>query len=294
VERLLSSGAISPTTETEERLVRLIESVAAKQQADGTGRTASAWGDELLRLRREQWGADHPRVAATCLTLAAGRLGSGDSEAAIARCREAIAIQEKALKKDHPEVAAGLLIMAEAHRLNGNFDDAAAALSRSLAIWEAKAGTRREVTLVAVRSLAGIRLAQGRGSDALPLLERLLAAGGDTALAQPARHARLLVQLAGALATTDAKERSRRCLNEALALPCFEAANGRADSEIRELVLTLAEAARLLAVLEDQPAATETIRRARGLAIELKSPRDTLALIDEIAAGEKPLPPGRL
>jgi len=294
VERLLSSGAISPTTETEERLVRLIESVAAKQQADGTGRTASAWGDELLRLRREQWGADHPRVATTCLTLAAGRLGSGDSDAAIARCREAIAIQEKALKKDHPEVAAGLLIMAEAHRLNGNFDDAAAALSRSLAIWEAKAGTRREVTLVAVRSLAGIRLAQGRGSDALPLLERLLAAGGDTALAHPARHARLLVQLAGALATTDAKERSRRCLNEALSLPCFEAANGRADSEIRQLVFTLAEAARLLAVLEDQPAATETIRRARGLAIDLKSPRDTLTLIDEIAAGEKPLPPGRL
>ena len=50
----------------------------------------------------------------------------------------------------------------------------------------------------------------------------------------------------------------------------------------------------MLAVLEDEPAATEAVRRARGLAIGMESPRDTLALIDGIASGTKPLPPGRL
>jgi hypothetical protein len=298
VERLLASGAASPRADSDERLVRLFESVGATQASDGSGRTATAWGDELLQLRRGQWGAEHPRVAATCLSLAAGRLGAGAVDAAIARCREAIALQEQSLGRDHPEVAASLLVEGDAYRRGGQFDEAAAAVSRSLAVWEAKAGHWHDATLAAVRSLAGVRLAQGRAADALPLLERLLAADTDAAQAQPARHARLLVRLAGVLATTDAAERSRRCLKEAISLPCFDPADEEGDPDndpaVRELALTLAEAARVFTVLDDKAAATEAVRRARGLAIGMASPRDTLALIDGVASGGKPLPAGRL
>jgi hypothetical protein len=298
VERLLAGGAASPRADGDERLVRLFESVGATQESDGSGRTAAAWGDELLRLRREQLGAEHPRVAATCLSLAAGRLGAGAVDAAIARCREAIALQERSLGRDHPEVAASLLVEGDAYRRGGQFDEAAAAVSRSLSIWEAKAGHWHDATLAAVRSLAGVRLAQGRAADALPLLERLLAADTKATQAQPARHARLLVRLAGVLATTDAAERSRNCLKEAISLPCFDPADDEGDPDndpaVRELALTLAEAARVFAVLDDKAAATEAVRRARGLAIGMASPRDTLALIDGIASGAKPLPAGRL
>ena len=298
VERLLAGGAASPRADGDERLVRLFESVGVTQESDGSGRTAAAWGDELLRLRREQLGAEHPRVAATCLNLAAGRLGAGAVDAAIARCREAIALQERSLGRDHPEVAASLLVEGDAYRRGGQFDEAAAAVSRSLSIWEAKAGHWHDATLAAVRSLAGVRLAQGRAADALPLLERLLAADTKATQAQPARHARLLVRLAGVLATTDAAERSRSCLKEALSLPCFDPADDEGDPDndpaVRELALTLAEAARVFAVLDDKAAATEAVRRARGLAIGMASPRDTLALIDGIASGAKPLPAGRL
>lgn len=298
VERLLASGAASPRADGDERLVRLFESVGATQESDGSGRTAAAWGDELLRLRREQLGAEHPRVAATCLSLAAGRLGAGAVDAAIARCREAIALQERSLGRDHPEVAASLLVEGDAYRRGGQFDEAAAAVSRSLSIWEAKAGHWHDATLAAVRSLAGVRLAQGRAADALPLLERLLAADTKATQAQPARHARLLVRLAGVLATTDAAERSRSCLKEAISLPCFDPADDEGDPDndpaVRELALTLAEAARVFSVLDDKAAATEAVRRARGLAIGMASPRDTLALIDGIASGAKPLPAGRL
>jgi len=294
VERLLARGATSPRADSDERLVRLIETVGATPGSDEADRTAAAWGEELLRLRREQWGAENPRVATTCLARAAGRLAAGDVDEAISLCRQAVTIQEQAFGADHPEVAASLLVAGDAHRRGERFDEAAAALERSLAIWEPKAGKSHRATLAAIRGLAGVRLAQGRGADALPLLERLLAAEGPMAEGEPIRHARLLVRLAGVLATTDAAERSRRCLKEAVSLPCFEAENDAGDPELRELALTLAEAARVLAVLGDQPAATEAVRRARGLAIGMATPRDTLAMIEAIAAGSIPLPSGRL
>jgi tetratricopeptide (TPR) repeat protein len=294
VERLLASGAASPRDDIDERLARLIESVGNAEARDGGGNTAATWGEQLVQLRRESWGVEHPRVATTCLSLAGGRLGAGFAAAAIARCLEAIAIQEQALGRDHPEVAASLLVLADAHRRGGEIEEASAAAARSLAIWEAKAGPEHDATLAAVRSLAGLQLARGRGPDALPLLERLLAADSKTAQTEPARHARLLVRLAGVLATTEAVERSRRCLKEALALPCFDQLESASDDSVRDLALTLAEAGRVLKSLEDGPSATEAVRRARGLAIGMESPKDTLALIDDIAAGTKPLPPGRL
>ena len=294
VERLLASGAATPGSDGDERLVRLIEQVGATPPSDPPGPDAAAWGQQLLRLRRNQWGEDHPKVATTCLLVAAGRLAAGDVDAAISLSREALALQEKALGKDHPEVAASLLVAGDALRCGGRFDEAVAAIERSLSIWTAAAGSGHEATLAAVRSLAAVRLAQNHGAEALPLLERLLAADTDGATIQPARRARLLVVMASVLATTDRAERSRRCLDEALKLPCFGPASGASDLAVRELALIMAEAARVLTLLDDAPAASEAVRTARGLAIGMESPRGTLAAIDEIASGTRPLPPGRL
>lgn len=274
VERLLDRGVPRPDAAFEERLVALVDAVADARQGDDSPR------DRLVAVRALQFGDDHPHTGLALALLGGRRFAAGDAPAAAALCRRALTIQEAALGADHPETAATALVLATALAAAKEPADARTAFERALAIWERTAGPRHPVTLATVRGLAGVTLSGGDKAAALPLLERLHAAYAADAEGDTIAHARVLARMGLVAAEAGDRDRARAIVAEALALSCWQQPPYADQSMFAGLALTMAEIARVFKTLDDADASTDAVRRARGLATRLASPRETLARID--------------
>lgn len=277
VDRLLDRGVPRPDAAFEERLVALVDAVAAAREGDGESPR-----DRLVALRARQFGEEHPHTGLALALLGGRRFAADDAAAAVALCRRALAIQEAALGADHPETAGTALVLATA--LGAAKEPAAArpAFERALAVWERTAGPRHPVTLATVRGLTGATLSAGDTAAALPLLERLHTAYAADAEADAVAHARVLARTALVLAQRGDRERARAVVAEALSLPCWQQPPYADQSVFETLALTMGELARVFKTLDDADASTDAVRRARGIATRLASPRETLARIDAL------------
>jgi len=293
VARLLDRNPPRPDAVFEERLVALVDRTATAAGEEGV-----ALRERLVAVRETQFGDDHAHTAHVLALFGGVRLAAGDAESAANFARRALDLQSDALPDDHPDLGATLLILAEALRAVGQVDEAGPHFTRALTIWERSAGADHPVTLETVRGLARTALASGDSAAALPHLERLRAAatakgsevGARSEHAESLSHLRLLVTLAGILAEEGAGDRSRQIVVESLALSCWQPTPYAEADVFETLAVSMAEIARIFKALEEPESSTEAIRRARGYATRVPSPKELLARVDatlerETAAG---------
>jgi len=283
VARLLDRNPPRPDPVFEERLVSLVD-----RTATAAGEGGSALRDRLVSVRETQFGDDHAHTAHVLALFGGARLAAGDAESAANFARRALDLQSDALPDDHPDFGATLLIVAEALRAVGQIDEAGPHFTRALTIWERSAGADHPVTLETVRGLARTVLASGDSAAAVPHLERLRAAAtakGSEAGALPEHaeslpHLRLLVTLAGILAEQGERDRSRQIVVESLALSCWQPAPYAEADVFESLAVSMAEIARVFKALEEPASSTEALRRARGYATRVPSPKELLARVE--------------
>jgi tetratricopeptide (TPR) repeat protein len=289
VERLLDRNPPRPDPVFEERLVALVDRTATAAGEDGV-----ALRGRLIAVRETQFGDDHAHTAHALALFGGVRLAAGDAESAANFTRRALDLQSDALPDDHPDLGATLLILAESLRAVGQMDEAGPHFTRALTIWERSAGADHPVTLETVRGLARTALGSGDSAAALPHLERLRAAAtgkGSEAGALPEHteslpHLRLLVTLAGILAEEGERDRSRQIVVESLALSCWQPAPYAEADVFETLAVSMAEIARVFKALEEPESSTEAIRRARGYATRVPSPKELLARVDAMLERE--------
>jgi len=260
----------------------------------GAGEDGAELRDRLIAVRETQFGDDHAHTAHALALFGGVRLAAGDAESAANFTRRALDLQSDALPDDHPDLGATLLILAESLRAVGQMDEAGPHFTRALTIWERSAGADHPVTLETVRGLARTALGSGDSAAALPHLERLRAAAtgkGSEAGALPEHteslpHLRLLVTLAGILAEEGERDRSRQIVVESLALSCWQPAPYAEADVFETLAVSMAEIARVFKALEEPESSTEAIRRARGYATRVPSPKELLARVDAMLERE--------
>jgi eukaryotic-like serine/threonine-protein kinase len=129
-------------------------------------RTVSIWEHTL--------GSTHPSVAMGLNNLGGEHYATGDYEGARPLFQRALEIWERALGPEHPDVATSLTNLGNTYRHIGDLEQARVRLERAAAIVDEALGPEHPMLVTPLGSLAEIALAEGRASDALPLVQRMV------------------------------------------------------------------------------------------------------------------------
>lgn len=277
----LQPGLPRPDEAWEERATAIYDRLAA-----GAGRNDLR--EQYVAARAGQFGADHPFVALACRLFGAARLAAGDWPAAVEFVSRALDLQQASLGDEHPEVAASLVLLAHAQYMAGESKRAVETAGRGLAAWERAAGADHPGALSAADVLVAAKVRAGDTAGVVDLLERLCA---PDVVRDPADRAGYLVRLADLTAARD-RVRAKKFLDEALQLPCWQAAAAASPAIRLRLAFTAALAAHAFRTTGDSAAATEAVQRARQLALLQEDSKAVLDRIEQLAArGEQPAGP---
>jgi CHAT domain-containing protein/Tfp pilus assembly protein PilF len=130
---------------------------------------------ELLALREQRLGPDHPDVAWALTRLAELQQAQGRYPEAERLLKRSLTIREARLGPDHGDVAHSLVLLAWLDLHLGRYAEGLPLARRSLAIREAKFG-RDAPEVASATNVTGLLLrAQGRHAEAEPLFRRALA-----------------------------------------------------------------------------------------------------------------------
>jgi len=235
--------------------------------------------ERYLSARADQFGDRHPHLAAASGLFGAARLAAGDWGKAVDFFSRSLDVARASLGGEHPDVAAGLVLLAHAQRAAGDSERAVKTAEQGLAAWERIAGPDHPGTLSAAEVLVAARMQARQPEGVAELLERLSAADS---IDDPARRAAHLVRLAELTAGRD-KPRAKTLLQEAMQLPCWQAEAGVDQAGRRRLAFTAALAAHAFTTVGDTAAATDALRRARGLALQAENPKPLLDRVELLA-----------
>ena len=157
-------GMLLPVPPREVDLARQTDRLTHEGRYPEAAETAT----ELLTLREQRLGPDHPDLTWALTRLAEVRRFQGRYVDAVQLLRRTVKIREARLGADHPDVAQALVLLALNETLLAHFDEGAALARRSLAIREAKFGPDSP----AVASSANVLGLALRGAGRLPEAER--------------------------------------------------------------------------------------------------------------------------
>lgn len=135
----------------DERLAALFDAAAACYEAAGRATRGRQTREQLVGLRSEQYGGEHPHVADAWMAFAVSRQSARAWEDAIDCYRRSLAIWEKNPESgsDRPEVAAVLMPLAQCLQATDRKAEARTALERAREIWNRALGPDHEVTRAA-------------------------------------------------------------------------------------------------------------------------------------------------
>jgi len=127
-----------------------------------------------VTIAEQQFGAEHPNVAASLNNLAdlyraQGRYGEAES-----LFQRSLQICEQQLGADHPNTASSLNNLAGLYRSQGRYSEAEPLYRRSLQIREQQLGADHPATATSLNNLAELYRSQGRYGEAEPLYQRSL------------------------------------------------------------------------------------------------------------------------
>ncbi len=141
----------------------------------GKYQEAIPFARQLLGLREEINGPEHPATAISLNNLAELYREIGDFLKAESLYRRALAIREKALGPEHPKTATSLGNLAALYYSSGDYTKAEPILRRTLAIREKALGPEHPDTATTLNNLALLCYSMGEYAKADSLLRRSLA-----------------------------------------------------------------------------------------------------------------------
>jgi tetratricopeptide (TPR) repeat protein/CHAT domain-containing protein len=171
---LTTFGALA-TASAQPADIKAIDKAFQDHYARGKYPTAQIDAQELERLVKARFGADHPYYAVALNKLAIVFQAQGKYTEAEGLFKRALAIREKALGTTHPDVGQTLNNLALIYRAQGKYSEAEGLLKRALVIREKALGSSHPDVGQSLNNLANVYLDQGKYSEAEGLFKRALA-----------------------------------------------------------------------------------------------------------------------
>ena len=128
--------------------------------------------EEVLRLRREKLGADHPDTLDTLHNLANSYGQAGRLEEALGMREEVLRLRREKLGTDHLDTLNAMGNLAVSYSKAGRLEEALGMFEEVLRLRREKLGADHPHTLIAMQNIAYILKALGRLPDALSLLRK--------------------------------------------------------------------------------------------------------------------------
>jgi tetratricopeptide (TPR) repeat protein/CHAT domain-containing protein len=171
---LTTLGALA-TASAQPPDIKAIDKAFQDHYARGNYSAAQIDAQELERLVKARFGADHAYYAVALRKLgiafqAQGKLGEAEEH-----LKRALAISEQALGNSHPDVAQALHNLAMVYGRQGKYGDAEELNKRALAIREKALGASHPDVAWTLNNLANLYRAQGKYGEAEGLHKRALA-----------------------------------------------------------------------------------------------------------------------
>jgi tetratricopeptide (TPR) repeat protein/predicted Ser/Thr protein kinase len=156
------------------RRAHLLSNVATLHNVAGAYAEARANHEQVVAIREQVLGLEHPDMAVSLNNLASVHYAMGGYDEAKTLQERALAIQEEVLGPEHPDVAMSLGNLAVLHDTMGSYDDAKTLQERALAIEEKALGPEHPDVALSLVNLATIYRAIGAYEEATALCERAL------------------------------------------------------------------------------------------------------------------------
>ncbi len=144
-------------------------------EANGDNTQAVPVWQEILAIREQQLGLEHPDTAASLNKLALLYRALGRYGEAEPLYRRSLAIREKLLGPGHPDTATSINNLARLLESQGRFGEAEVLYKRSLAIYANVLGPWHATTAISLNNLASLYDSQGRQAEAEALYKRSIA-----------------------------------------------------------------------------------------------------------------------
>ncbi len=158
----------------------LLDDLATIDRAVGAYDEARARYEQVLAMREQALGPEHPKVAATLGSLATIYQVTGAHDEAKALHERALAILEQALGPDHPNVIGNLNNLANVYYSTGNYDEAKRLYERAVASLERTLGPEHPNVARTLNNLAAVHQALGDNEGAKRLYTRALGIAEQT------------------------------------------------------------------------------------------------------------------
>jgi tetratricopeptide (TPR) repeat protein len=178
------------------RRARLRSALAHVQFSAGAYDEAEATLEQVLAVRRDALGPEHPRVAATIKQLVDVYIVLGKHDEAKALLEESLAIYSGTLGPDHPELWGTLNSLANVHQATGAYAEAIALLEQLVVLAERALGPKHASLATSLHNLANVHYLTGNSAEAMRLYERALAIREEVLGAEHPHVAKTLTNLA--------------------------------------------------------------------------------------------------
>ena len=167
-ERLASFDAVRRARywESQKLYAAVVDRYKKRHYADAVG-----LAQQVIAIRRDLLGKDHPAYARSLNSLAMLYEALGDYAKALPLHEEARAIRKKALGPDHPDYATGLNNLAALYRAMGDYPKALPLLKEASAILKKTRGPNHPDYARSLNNLASLYSDMGDYAKALPLHE---------------------------------------------------------------------------------------------------------------------------
>jgi tetratricopeptide (TPR) repeat protein len=243
--------------EEQNRVANMLWHLARYQEAESILR-------DILVLREQQHGANHPQTATALNNLAWLLKTTNRLAEAEPLMRRALAIDEKSLGAEHPNVARDLNNLAQLLKATNRLAEAEPLMRRALAIDEKSYGPEHPVVARDLNNLATLLQDTNRLAEAEPLMRRALAIDEKSLGAEHPNVAHALNNLAQLLQATNRLAEAEPLMRRALAVD--EKSYGPEHPNVATALNNLA----LLLQATNRLAEAEPLMR-RALAIDEKS-----------------------
>ena len=140
----------------------------------GENARAAGFGENLIRVAREEFGDESAELAAALNEHAITIEALGQYAEAEPLFRQALEIGEKTIGTEHPNYAKGLINLAALLEVMGRYDEAEPLYRQALEIGEKTIGTEHPDYAIRLNNLALLLRAMGRHDEAEPLYRQAL------------------------------------------------------------------------------------------------------------------------
>jgi serine/threonine protein kinase/Tfp pilus assembly protein PilF len=168
-EKLKQRENLAPEIEA-----RLCNVIGNSYRLNGDAAIGIPFLERALKLRREQFGTDHPDTLSSMNNLASGYYDAGQLEQALPLYEQTLELRKAKLGPDHPDTLGSMHNLALGYDAAGQLDRALPLYEQTLELMKAKLGPDHPDTLSSMNNLAGGYRDAGQLDRALPLYEQTL------------------------------------------------------------------------------------------------------------------------